>query len=234
MTSLEILGQSSAHLTRYANDGYEVKGQPEALNAFIELKEAAAADGIDLRIASAYRNFERQVRIWNEKFSGIRPSLDQKGELVDIASLGDKEALEAVLRWSALPGTSRHHWGTDFDVYDASAIEPNYKLLLTAQESRTVFKKLHEWLDERLTLFHFYRPYATDRGGVHPEDWHISFYPLATNCAAMVDEHLVSVALGKVELARKKSVLAHLSWILTQFVNNIDPVPAPRQKSSRS
>ncbi len=32
--------------------------------------------------------------------------------------------------------------------------------------------------------FGFYRPYAVDRGGVHPEPWHLSYAPLAQQALA--------------------------------------------------
>jgi len=78
-----------------------------------------------------------------------------------------------------LPGLSRHHWGTDFDVWDAAAVPEDYSLGLVTAEylSGGPFHHLNTWLSEREARNQsedFFRPYATDRGGVAPEPWHIS------------------------------------------------------------
>ena len=51
--------------------------------------------------------------------------------------------------FSALPGASRHHWGTDIDVYDANAVSSDYVVQLSLKEvgSGGVFDSLHKWLD---------------------------------------------------------------------------------------
>jgi len=38
------------------------------------------------------------------------------------------EKIASILRWSALPGTSRHHWGTDLDIIDAKALTAEMKV----------------------------------------------------------------------------------------------------------
>jgi hypothetical protein len=131
-------------------DGHGV--DPATRPAFLDLRAAAAAAGFDLRIASAYRSFERQLTIWNGKLSGERPVLDEEDRPLDLATLGDVERIERVLRFSAMPGASRHHWGTDLDIYDAAAVPPGYRLCLNAAEvaDEGPFGPLHRWLDERI------------------------------------------------------------------------------------
>lgn len=167
-------------------DGHRV--DPAAGHAFRDLRAAAAAAGFDLRIASAYRSFERQRVIWNGKLSGERPVLDEADREIDLAPLGDVERIERVLRFSAMPGASRHHWGTDMDVYDAAAVARDFRLSLNAAEvaENGPFAPLHRWLDERIadgTSRGFFRPYDRDRGGVAPERWHLSFAPMAEELA---------------------------------------------------
>ncbi|NIM47861.1 MAG: D-alanyl-D-alanine carboxypeptidase family protein, partial [Gemmatimonadales bacterium] len=86
------------------------------------------------------------------------------------------------LRWSALPGASRHHWGTDLDVYDLAARPEGYEVELIPEEvdAGGMFGPLHEWLDGRIAAdaaFGFFRPYERDRQGVAPERWHLSYAP---------------------------------------------------------
>ncbi|SPY94009.1 D-alanyl-D-alanine carboxypeptidase [Proteus mirabilis] len=65
--------------------------------------------------ASFIRSFERQLAIWNGKFEGTRPVLDAESQPIDIQTLSEGQRCEAILKWSALPGASRHHWGTEID-----------------------------------------------------------------------------------------------------------------------
>ena len=52
---------------------------------FLNLRRAAQADGIDLEPLSSFRDFARQLTIWNGKFSGERPMLDAAGMRLDAA-----------------------------------------------------------------------------------------------------------------------------------------------------
>ncbi|MFB0953911.1 MAG: D-alanyl-D-alanine carboxypeptidase family protein, partial [Aeromonadaceae bacterium] len=69
------------------------------------MQQAARADGLDLALASSYRSFARQQLIWDEKFQGRRPVLDAQSQPLDIRTWGDLARIQAILRWSALPGT---------------------------------------------------------------------------------------------------------------------------------
>ncbi len=161
---------------------------PAAAAAFEALRADARAAGFDLAVASAWRGYARQLAIWNGKLAGERAVHDDAGRPVAMADLPPADQLTAVLRFSALPGTSRHHWGTDLDVYDASALPAGVKPALTPEEVApgAVFDALHCWLDERMAAGEshgFYRPYGVDRGGVARERWHLSYAPLATRLA---------------------------------------------------
>ncbi len=157
---------------------------PEAARALARLQQRAAAAGFELAVASAFRSFARQCAIWNGKASGQRPLHDDTGKMLDCADLSVEQRLHAILRFSALPGASRHHWGTDLDVYDAAAVDSSYAVQLTPEEVAPggVFDAFHCWLDDlmlRDDAEGFQRPYNTDRGGVACERWHLSYVPLA-------------------------------------------------------
>jgi len=91
---------------------------------FAALRRAARHAGLELVAVSGFRDFDRQLEIWNAKYAGTRPVLDAAGALLDMAVLEPAQRIDAILRWSALPGASRHHWGTDFDLIDAGAVPP--------------------------------------------------------------------------------------------------------------
>jgi LAS superfamily LD-carboxypeptidase LdcB len=112
------------------------------------MREAAARDGFDLVPVSSHRDFARQRAIWNAKFCGERPARDRNGRLVDMTALAPGARVDTILLWSALPGASRHHWGTDVDVADGRAMAGGYKPQLEVAEYRRggPFAGLSAWL----------------------------------------------------------------------------------------
>ena len=97
----------------------------------------------------------------------------------------DEQWLHRILRFSALPGTSRHHWGTDLDVFDPTLLPEDQKLALTPSEygDSGYFSALTQWLNQAIASGQsrgFERPYDADRGGVSIEPWHLSYLPRAT------------------------------------------------------
>lgn len=230
--SLIALGLSTDHLVSVA-EGVQV--EPRTAAAFEVLTERAAAEGYDLRIASAFRGYDRQVRIVNDKWRGLRSVTDADGRILERTSQTDVAWLSIILRFSALPGTSRHHWGTDLDVWDAAAVSEDYKLSLSPAEYEVggVFSDMTRWLDERMSADDaegFFKPYAVDRGGVAPEAWHISYRPVARHYQnAESLETLISLWRGEPdELGITHEPLAMLGVIepqaaslLAKFVDGI-------------
>ncbi|MBR9805003.1 M15 family metallopeptidase, partial [bacterium] len=106
----------------------------DTLPAFQLLQSRARESGYSLAIVSAYRSYEHQLKIWNAKASGERAVLDASGEPIDIMSLTDEQRVPALMKWSALPGASRHHWGTDIDIYDEAAVPDDYDVQLLPSE----------------------------------------------------------------------------------------------------
>ena len=145
------------------------------------LFNAGKEAGFDFSLTSSFRSFETQKKIWNEKVVGIRKVLDSHSNLIDLSTLTDNQKLFSILRWSAIPGASRHHWGSDFDIYDQSTIGPDYNVQLIPSEYEIggPFYKANSWLNENIHRFGFFRPYAIDKGGIAPEPWHLSYRSLS-------------------------------------------------------
>ena len=179
--SLIAFGLSTEHLVSIAPD---LQAEGETASAFQSLARRAAERGFDLRVASAFRDYDRQVRIINDKWTGARPVTDGEGRLLERTQYADEEWLYLILRFSALPGTSRHHWGTDLDIWEASTVDEDYRVQLAPAEygPSGPFVEITRWLDEVMAADDaegFYKPYAEDRGGIAPEPWHISYRPAA-------------------------------------------------------
>jgi LAS superfamily LD-carboxypeptidase LdcB len=198
--------------------------QAAVLPALVQLREHGLQQGFDLRVASGFRGFESQLRIWNAKARGERPVLDDGGVPLDIFSLAPRERVFAILRWSALPGASRHHWGTDLDVYDQASLPPNYRLRLTPDEvaPEGVLGRFHQWLGSVLPDSGFFRPYFTDRGGVAPELWHLSYAPLAREYSRALTPEVLRAVVAASDLELKSAVLAELDTIHARFVAATD------------
>ena len=121
---------------------------PAAAAALQRLQSRARRAGMVLEVASGYRDYSRQLAIFNAKFQGHRPVYSDAGEQLYRSQFDDAAWLKAILHYSALPGTSRHHWGTDFDVWDSSAVAGDYQLQLQASEytGDGPFAALSDWL----------------------------------------------------------------------------------------
>ncbi len=224
LTPRQLTGLDDTHLVTLP-DGHRLQGL--VARAFAALHSDARQAGFELAIASSFRPFSRQLAIWNGKASGLRPVHDDQDRAVAMDQLSPAQQLHAILRFSALPGTSRHHWGTDLDVFDAAAVAPDYHVQLSAQEVAVggVFDPLHCWLDARMAAGEshgFYRPYDKDRGGVAPERWHLSYAPLSIACAAQFRSEMLAAcwdceeAVGGVSL--RAEIEDQLQDIMARYV----------------
>lgn len=220
LTIAQLTGQDDSHLVEVAANHHL---QAQAAEAFERLQQDACSAGFDLAIASSFRSFNRQLTIWNGKAAGERPVHDDKGQPLSLCDMSAEEKLWAILRFSALPGASRHHWGTDLDVFDTHALPESYQLQLSPSEVApgSMFDPMHSWLDQRMRRNEshgFYRPYDRDRGGVAPERWHLSYAPLAVSCASMLSPQVIADVLAGYPLELGEDV--HRCWpaIYSRFV----------------
>jgi LAS superfamily LD-carboxypeptidase LdcB len=226
LNELELTGRTATHVIQ--RDDLRAAIHRDVLEPFYALKAAAGDAGIELEIASGFRDFGAQLRIWNMKYRGERPLYDVAGNVRDHANLASTELIDAILCWSALPGASRHHWGTDVDVIDRAAMPDAYRYRLVPEEYATggVFHALSEWLGRNISKFGFYRPYSAYRGGVNPEPWHLSFAPIAAPALQLLTPELIAAAVRDSELLGKNEVLARLPDLYRTYVGNISAYPS--------
>ena len=222
ITPAKLFGLEQSHLLS-TKDGHLLLEQ--TLIDFELLHQQGKAYGLDITIASSFRSFERQLTIWNNKFHGQRPTFDKSGQQLDMSKLDDWQKVQAILQYSAMPGTSRHHWGTDLDVYDKAAISKDYKLQLEPHEyeKEGPFSAMTSWLSANMKAFNFYRPYVQDLGGVAPELWHLSHRPEAlaySNLFASNAPSLLTI-LEQHEIAGFKAISQNLDYILNNYVYSV-------------
>lgn len=222
MNELELTGRARTHVVEL--------NQPrcvlhyEVVASFLAMRDAAAYDGIDLTARSGFRDFDTQLAIWNRKWSGERPLYGRSGQLIERASVPDSEMVDAILCWSAIPGGSRHHWGSDIDVIDTAAVPAGYQVELLPREYAKdgIFARLSAWLDANMHSFGFFRPYRLDRGGVSPEPWHLSYAPVSLPALESLSLSMLRQVIDGSAIAGKPYVLARLPEIYTRFLLSID------------
>jgi bifunctional aspartokinase I/homoserine dehydrogenase I len=195
--------------------------QAQAMKAFQGLQQSAVKHGFNLQPASSFRDFARQQLIWNGKFNGERKVHDDAGNALDLTHLDDWQKAQAILRWSALPGASRHHWGTEIDIFDPDLLPQGQSLQLEPWEYEKggYFFELSEFLIENLPHFDFSLPFmqmpAEKKIGHEP--WHISYMPLAEKAKQLFSAEVLLQAWEKEEIGGKATLQQHLPQIFEQY-----------------
>ena len=201
--------------------------EPRAAAALRAMRAAAAHDELDLQAVSGFRDFDRQLSIWNGKFRGTRALLDAASQPLSVADLDEAQRVAAILVWSALPGASRHHWGSDCDVIDRLALQAgaSVELLSADYAAGGRYARLSQWLEAHAHEFGFFWPYDRDRGGVQPEPWHLSFAPTALPALSALTVNLLFDALKGVELDGSATVMKQLPEIHARYVAAVAAAP---------
>ncbi|MEW6998609.1 M15 family metallopeptidase [Colwelliaceae bacterium BS250] len=214
-----LTGNTDKHIT-YISDHIGIHS--DVISPLQQMQQAALMDGITIDIASGFRSFDRQLQIFNKKFNGLLDVFDCNNQKVDMSVLTDAEKITQILLFSALPGASRHHWGTDIDVYSEVLLQGK-KLALEPWEYQAdgPLSPLTKWLDNNMSTFGFYRPYDKYRGGIAAEPWHLSYAPLAHTFSKQLTCKVLTAAITDADLAGKEDVQTMLAHIYTQYITNI-------------
>jgi LAS superfamily LD-carboxypeptidase LdcB len=233
LNGLQLTGRDRGHLVVLNEPACTLHRAVAA--PFLAMRDAARREGLELAPVSSFRDFERQREIWNAKFRGVRPALDRRGRPVKMAELAPAERVETILHWTALPGASRHHWGSDVDVADGGPLARGYALRLEADEYRRggPFAALSAWLVANMRRFGFYSPYASRGRGVQPEPWHLSYAPVARRAERSVTVELLAEAIAGSGVEGESEILERLPAIRERYVLDVDAPPRMRSRWAR-
>ena len=172
--------------------------------AYKKMYEAALADGVKLILKSGHRTFVEQVCEWELRWNEPR---------MDMPFPNDVEKAKFLLQYRSMPGTTRHHWGTDIDL---NSFELTYFQTREGQ-------KIYEWLKENAAQYGFYQPYTAieERNfiGYQEEKWHWSYKPLAR---FMLIKYLELVTIDDIK-GFKGDKAAKALPIITEWVSGINP-----------
>jgi len=222
MTELELIltGKTERHIHWLTPN---VGIHHEMLSSFTQLQLAAKTAGIALTIASGFRSYERQLAIWQNKFSGLTAIKDDKNKTLAIEHLSEEEKIHAIMLFSALPGASRHHWGCDIDVYAKNLLPADQSLALEPWEYQQSghFYPLTCWLAEHAKKFGFFLPYDKFRGGVAQEPWHLSYSSLSQPYQQAYSEELLANTIVHSDIKGKARLLALLPELYQRYIVNV-------------
>ncbi|MFA5620227.1 MAG: M15 family metallopeptidase [Weeksellaceae bacterium] len=161
----ELIGKGNPALF---GDGFKLRD--EARLQFNLMKKAAKEQGFHIHVISSYRSYNHQNGIWERKYKQYRGQ-----------GLSPQKTIEKIIRYSTIPGTSRHHWGTDLDIIDSTRGIPSNPLSEVHFNEGGRMRKFKLWLDENAEKFGFYLVYtnAPGRKGFAYEPWHFSYRPIS-------------------------------------------------------
>ncbi len=171
----ELLGKVTPTRPEWSySDGHWLR--TAAYDDFRRMQEAARADSVELVIVSAFRSFDRQRIIWERKWNA-----PERSHMTPV------ERARHILRYSSMPSTSRHHWGTDIDL---NSVENAY-----FRTERG--KRMLQWLETHAAEYNFFRPYTDGRTkGYASEPWHWSHKPTAEK---MLDVYLETISEAEIK-----------------------------------
>ena len=183
----------------------------ETYTAFRKMYDAARQDGIRLQIRSATRTFGAQKYIWERKWNG--ETTIENGKSAPEAYPDAVTRARMILKYSSMPGSSRHHWGTDIDLnaFDNSWFDAGPGL------------EIYQWLVLHAAKYGFCQPY-TKKGperpyGYEEERWHWSYLPLAKPLTQFAADQLKEEMIGGFAGAG----VAHDLHIVEHYVLGINP-----------
>ncbi|WP_272023758.1 M15 family metallopeptidase [Olleya namhaensis] len=206
----ELIGQGNPQLF---GKGYKLRA--EAHTAFINMQTAALKDGISIGAVSSYRSFAHQQRIWERKFKSNKA----KG-------LSNLANIKKIIEYSTIPGTSRHHWGTDIDIYQTNVKQPKNVLLPKNFHANGPYCKLKEWMDTNAATYGFYLVYtdSANRKGFKYEPWHFSYKALSSDYLNTYRTLNISEILKKEALSGSASFSeSFINQYINQNILDINP-----------
>ncbi len=186
--------------------------EKDTYKAFLKLRQDALKDGVSFFVISGTRTYTKQRTIWNIKLNRTQRRKNMFTPLQQVLH---------VLKFSAIPGLSRHHWGTDIDIVYS---KKNYTLTNEYFIQSKKGKEAYQWLTQYAHTYGFCQPYKgrpKHRGkkrylyGHQEEKWHWSYKPRSLGYMALFTKHIDHMA--------PKNFLGHqhVQIIYQDFVQNI-------------
>lgn len=177
----------------------------QAYNAYIDMYKHAQEEGIELKILSSHRTYYTQNWLWETNWEKNRNKFTT-----------DSACVKNMLDYLSIPGTSRHHWGTDIDILSVS---PEYFTYGKGLEALN-------WLNKNAKTYGYYLSYTPNREvGYNYEPWHWSYAPLSRKYLKQYIETITIEDLGNI----KGISTIHFNEIINEYVLGINPELLPSE-----
>lgn len=193
-------------------------------------------------VASGYRSFADQERIWARKFrfdaghgsfgritEAARRACPALGTAVEWnpdepsgshracwARLSDEQRQREILQTSSAPGMSRHHWGTDVDLWSTSPADFDAGAPLADE---------YAWLMRNASTYGFIQSFDAlstfMRLGYAEERWHWSYHPAAQALLEWADTHRGAIDTRLTTLWGSQPQYSFLAGHWEEFVFNV-------------
>ena len=189
--------------------------QKEVYESYERMRQAAAKEGIDIKVVSAHRSYNRQREIWNAKYK----TLTSQG-------LPAKDAIQEIITYSTLPGTSRHHWGTDIDIIDNANPQSGDVLLAEKFYGDGPSSALRSWMNRNAADYGFLEVYTDhpNRKGFAHEPWHYTYHSLSKAYLEVLTNQVISeIAKDEQLLGRKFLDADFFKSYTTEHLLDINP-----------
>ena len=190
--------------------------QEEVYEAYERMRQAAAKEGIDIKVVSAHRSYHRQREIWNAKYKTLT-----------LQGLPAKDAIQEIITYSTLPGTSRHHWGTDIDIIDNANPQSGDVLLAEKFYGDGPSSALRSWMNQNAADYGFLEVYTDhpNRKGFAHEPWHYTYHSLSKAYLEVLTNQVISeIAKDEQLLGRKFLDADFFKSYTTEHLLDINPI----------
>ena len=189
--------------------------QEEVYEAYERMRQAAAKEGIDIKVVSGHRSYHRQREIWNAKYKTLT-----------LQGLPAKDAIQEIITYSTLPGTSRHHWGTDIDIIDNANPQSGDVLLVEKFYGDGPSSALRTWMNRNAADYGFLEVYTDhpNRKGFAHEPWHYTYHSLSKAYLEVLTNQVISeIAKDEQLLGRKFLDADFFKSYTTEHLLDINP-----------
>ena len=190
--------------------------QEEVYEAYERMRQAAAKEGIDIKVVSAHRSYHRQREIWNAKYKTLT-----------LQGLPAKDAIQEIITYSTLPGTSRHHWGTDIDIIDNANPQSGDVLLAEKFYGDGPSSALRSWMNRNAADYGFLEVYTDhpNRKGFAHEPWHYTYHSLSKAYLEVLTNQVISEITKDEQLLGRKFLDADFfKSYTTEHLLDINPI----------
>lgn len=136
--------------------------------------------------------------------------------------LTDQERQQQILEASSAPGISRHHWGTDVDLFDPDMNPAEW-------EAGQPFADAYSWMFRNASTYGFVQTYSLAstfmRLGYMEERWHWSYYPIGQALLEFARNHQTDIQAALTAQWGTNSAFSHIRNHWREYMFNVDETP---------